>query len=417
MLSLLKNIFHKATFVTLLAILNFGFSQNGLIVTNSDNTYHFKGESYLRYFADYQRGVLLIPEANLIEPLQKTKRITSVEETDLGLALKIRGDFRVSLSPNEKTLTLVLGESLGTVGQRLIEGDERSPVMYYLANAEPNLVATLLSNFYEELKVEIDDRQRALLVMVNPKDRKLIDSLIQALDRPRPQVMFEAEILEINQDITQSLGINYDSIFKFNVNEQEVPAIDQLGNFIRNPLGISFSINLLKTNGAANVLARPRVTTLDGVEAQINATQTVPVIVPSDKGTEGIQNITTGITLRMTPKITPTGHVEADLSITVSTPTGTTSQGVPQFSSRDASTRVRVANGEPIAIGGLIEKRRIEGTTKVPFLGDIPILGYLFRSTRIEERETDLVIIVTPRIIDMPELITVPELIPQAFSE
>ena len=150
------------------------------------------------------------------------------------------------------------------------------------------------------------------------------------------------------------------------------------------------------------MLARPRITTLDGVEAQINATQTVPVILTGSSENQGVQNITTGITLSMLPKVSPDGHVEAKLTITVSTPTGTTSQGIPQFSSRSANTTVRVANGQPIAIGGLIEKRHIQGTQQVPGLGDIPYLGELFKSTRIEEHETDLVIIVTPRIIDLP---------------
>lgn len=369
------------------------------------NTYTFQAEKSLRYFADNDRGILFLPEVSLLTPLDTKNGLANINDTELGLSLELSQAFRVSLSGDQKTLTLVLGEVLGFRPERISE-DERSPVVFYLSNAEPGTVASLLSSLYEGLKVEIDDRQRALLVLVNDNDREFVTELVEVLDRPRPQVMFEAEILEINQDITESLGIEYQSIFKFNFNEKEVTIFENIGEFARNPLGLNVTLNALKTTGAADVLARPRVTTLDGEEAQINATQTVPVIIGSQSDSPSVQNITTGITLRMLPRVAPNGDVEADLSITVSTPTGTTSQGVPQFSTRDANTKVRVANGEPIAIGGLFEKRLIQGGQKVPLLGDIPIIGELFSSTRTEQRETDLVIIVTPRIIDMIDLQT-----------
>jgi type II secretory pathway component GspD/PulD (secretin) len=181
-----------------------------------------------------------------------------------------------------------------------------------------------------------------------------------------------------------------------------------LGPFARtSPLSLTLGLNLLKANGAAETLARPRVTTLDGVQAQLNATQSFPVVVSSSDGQESVQNITTGIQLTFLPKISPNGMIEAELSISVSTPTGITSQKVPTFSSREASTTVRVANGEQIVIGGLYEKRELKEEQKVPILGDIPILGALFTSTSIEERETDLVIVVTPRIVETEGLPTI----------
>lgn len=380
-----------------------GLAQNILSTFYEEETVTFVGTSNIRYFADYAAQTLSLPEAELetLEVLFPPRfKVTQYKDR---IGIRVGGPFRVTLSPDERTLTVVRGEPLGS-RPRLVGGDERAPVMYFLSNAEPGDVATLLKSMYAELQVEVDARQRALLIMVNPQDRSLIDALVASLDAARPQVMFEAEILEINQDITQSLGINYDSIFTFTLTEGTPESILSLGEFGRSPMGLTFGINVLKTNGAAEVLARPRVTTIDGVEAQLNATQTVPVVVPGSNGRESIQNITTGIKLSMLPRISPDGTVEADLSISVSTPTGTTSQGVPQFSSRDASTTVRVANGEPIAIGGLLEKRTIEGTQKVPLLGDIPLVGALFTSTRTEQRETDLVIVVTPRIVDMQGL-------------
>ena len=380
-------------------------AQVNLSASYSGDTVTFTGDHNIRYLADYATNTLVLPGSVLTDkqtPFPAGYRVILEQE---GVKVEVGQPFRVTLSSSERVLTLVRGETLGSVPEQ-IAGDARAPVMYRLANAEPSQVASHLKSLYD-LPVEVDTRQRALLVMVNPQDRVLVDELVAALDEARPQVMFEAEIVEINQSVTQSLGINYDSIFSFTLAEGEVPSVFGTGPFSRNGLSLTLGLNLLKTNGAAKTLARPRVTTLDGVQANINATQSFPVVVESSNGQESVQNITTGIQLSMTPKISPDGQVEAELNISVSTPTGITSQKVPTFSSREASTTVRVANGEPIAIGGLYEKRTLKGVSKVPILGDIPILGALFTSTSTEERETDLVIVVTPRIVDMPNLQTV----------
>ncbi len=378
------------------------FAQVNLSATYSGDVVTFVGDHNIRYLADYATNTLVLPGSVLSDKETKFPAGYAVTLEDDQVRVEVGQPFRVTLSSNERVLTLVRGETLGAVPER-IAGDDRAPVMYRLANAEPSQVASHLRSLYD-LPVEVDQRQRALLVRVNPQDRTLVDEIVTALDEARPQVMFEAEIVEVNQSVTQSLGINYDSLFSFTLTEGEVPSVFGAGPFSRNGMSLTLGLNLLKTNGAANVLARPRVTTLDGVQAQINATQSFPVVVSSSNGQESVQNITTGIQLSMTPKISPDGQVEAELSISVSTPTGITSQKVPTFSSREASTTVRVANGEPIAIGGLYEKRTLKGVSKVPILGDIPILGALFTSTSTEERETDLVIVVTPRIVDMPNV-------------
>jgi general secretion pathway protein D len=378
-----------------------------------ENTFVFKSDTQIRYYADYSRYVLTLPDGVLAQPDTQFPSSVSVTQSEEGVVLELAKPFRVTLSGDEHTLVIVRGEELGADAQ-LLADDERSPVMYRLANAEAADAAAFLSGMYDSLKIQVDERQRAIYVLMNPDDKPLIDELIKSFDSPRPQVMFEAEIIEINQSITESLGIDYDSLFSFTLTEAPAGdstaagfALDALGSFARNGLQLKFGINLLKSNSAAEVLARPRVTTIDGVEAQLNATQNFPILSSGENGQKSVQSITTGITLRMLPRIAPDGTIEADLSISVSTPTGITSDKVPTFSSRDASTTVRVANGESIVIGGLLEKRNLQGQDKVPLLGDIPLLGALFTNTSTEQRQTDLVIVVTPRIVDMPEMTTV----------
>jgi|GEM_PF-6726038 len=381
------------TLALTLALLTPAFAGDVTPSTQGD-TLTITGTELIRYQVDPSTNTVTLPGSRVKEGSSFPDTVVWVQRGP-DLVVTLPAGARLSLSPDGKRLSVALASTAAVTAP----SDERAPVFVSLSNAAPATVASLLTSLYGNIRVQVDERQRALLVLVNPADKDLILSVIRMLDQERPQVMFEAEILEVNQDTTQALGISYDSIFTLKLSEGDNGTLTKIGKIGRGPLSLSIGINALKANGAARVLAQPRVTTLDGVEARINSTQTTPLIVPGSNGTQSVQNITTGITLRMTPKVAPDGTVEANLTISVSAPTGTTSQGVPQFSSREASTTVRVKNGEPIAIGGLLETRHITGTQKVPILGDIPIIGALFTNTRTETRHTDLVIVVTPRLV------------------
>lgn len=305
-------------------------------------------------------------------------------------------NYQITLSPTNTRLYFI--PSTTTVQQV----DERAPLFVPLSSASPSQVASLLNGMYSNLRIQVDERQRALLIMVNAQDRDLILKVVKQLDQPRPQVMFEAEILEINQGTTSQLGIKYDDLFTLKLTEGDTGSIFKFGKLDRTPLSLSLGISALKANNAAKVLAQPRVTTLDGVEARINSTQTQPVILSSQNGSQSVTNITTGISLRFLPKVGPDGIIEANLNIVVSVPTGMVNN-VTTYSSRDASTTVRVRNGEPIVIGGLLESRTLNSTSKVPLLGDIPFLGALFTHNSTQTSSSDLMIVVTPRLITSPE--------------
>jgi general secretion pathway protein D len=276
--------------------------------------------------------------------------------------------------------------------------DERLPLVISLSNASPAYVAGLLARAYN-VRVEVDERQRAVIIFVAKTDWPLIKTFVADLDKARPQVSFEAEVLEINQYATQSLGIDYRELFSLNFTEGAPPSLFKLGDITRGVFNVKLGLDALKNTGAATVLSRPSITTLDGLEARLNATQTTPVVTAGQNGVVQVNNVTTGITLRFVPKVGPDGMIESNLSIAVSSPTGTTTQGVPQYSSREANTTVRVRDGEPIIIGGLYENRHTTSSKGLPGLMDIPILGELFKTTVTDDHFTDLVIVVTPRLV------------------
>lgn len=350
----------------------------------------------ISYKLDPATGTLIVtagtlPENTVLPEGFKTERFGE------DLRISFPSGYTVTLSATNTALYLT---PLAPVVQIV---DDRAPMFVAINHANPSQVAGWLTAMYPNLRIQVDDRQRQLMIMVAPQDRDLITKVIEKMDVLRPQVMFEAEILEINQGASAQLGIKYDDLFTLKLAEADSGSVTKIGKFGRNNLSLTLGISALKSNNVAKVLAQPRVTTMDGVEARINSTQTQPVVLSSQNGSQSVSNITTGISLRFLPKVATDGTIEADLNIVVSVPTGMVN-GVTTYSSRDASTRVTVKNGEPIVIGGLLESRTLNSTSKVPLLGDIPIIGALFTHNTSQTSTSDLMIVVTPRIIASPDL-------------
>jgi general secretion pathway protein D len=391
---------------TLLAALFPALTAPFPVVIRSDATgssFTVRAEVPLRYYVDYSTRTLLLPEAQVAEG-SSVPTWARLESGENRVSLVFSQDFTLALSPDARLLTVTRGNASAI--SSLNASDARAPILVYLSYADPTQVAALLQRLYPGLRVEVDPRQRALILLVSDTDQPVILEAIRLLDSPRPQVTFEAEILEINRNFTQQLGIDYTRLVNLNFRlfESAVPP-GQLAPqpFSRAPISLEVGINLLKSSGAAKTLARPRVTTLDGLEARINASQTQPIRTVGQGGAVTVSNITTGINLRLQPRVSPDQTIESNLAIGVSSPTGFTPEGLPAYSSREVNTTVRVRNGESIVIGGLLESRSSNSRSGIPGLMDIPFLGELFQTTLNEERETDLLIVVTPYIIAPPQ--------------
>jgi general secretion pathway protein D len=372
-------------------------------INESKTAFTIRAEKPLRYYVDYSTRTLMMPEAQVAKD-SGVPEWTKLEVRENLVTFTMQEDFTLALSPDAKLLTVTKG-AISEVSS-LSSSDVRAPILVYLSYADPAQVAALLQRLYPGVRVELDTRQRALILLVSEADRPVLLEAIKLLDAPRPQVTFEAEILEINRNYTQQLGIDYTKLVNLNFRlfEPTVPAgIIAPQALSRAPISLEVGINLLKSTGAAKTLARPRVTTLDGLEARINATQNQPIRTIGQGGSVTVSNITTGISMRLQPRVAPDQTIESNLSISVSSPTGFTPEGLPSYASREVGTTVRVRNGESIVIGGLLESRSSQSRSGIPGLMDLPIIGELFQTTLNEERETDLLIIVTPYIIAPPQ--------------
>jgi general secretion pathway protein D len=374
------------------------------LILNADST--------IRYYVDYAAKTVIVPDAQLREGQHKELALSfgaQLEQRSDGVILIMPSAFTTSISVDGKHLTI--SKAIPVAARTTAESttDGRVPTLIPIENANPAQVAAMLQQLYPNLRVIVDERQRAILVIASAEDRSVIDATIKLLDTPRPQVLFEAEVIEVNRSTAQQLGIDYTKLINLNFRFGEgavAPGQLNFGVFQRQAISLEFGLQALKNGGAARTLAQPRIVTLDGLEASINATRTRPIKVVQ-AGNITLVNITTGITMKFLPKIATNQSIESRLNIVVSSPTESV-DNVPGYSTREASTTVRVLNGEPIVIGGLLETRTSTSSSGVPLLSDIPYLGELFKTTSTEESMTDLVIVVTPRIIQTSGFATEP---------
>ncbi|RYG68542.1 type II secretion system protein GspD, partial [bacterium] len=167
---------------------------------------------------------------------------------------------------------------------------------------------------------------------------------------------------------------------------------------------LSVFINALRTDSRFNVLSTPRIFTTNNQQAQINISQSIPYVLSTRQDTlGGIQYnydfLDVGIVLTVTPRITANGYVTMDVNQTANELQSFTSFNAPIVNQREANTTVSVLDGETVVLGGIIRNAVTATTNKVPILGDLPLLGNIFRSTTKQNSKTELLVLLRPRIV------------------
>jgi MSHA biogenesis protein MshL len=249
-----------------------------------------------------------------------------------------------------------------------------------------------------------------------PRNLNMIQIFLETLESAvQRQVIIEAKIIEVKLNEDSQVGVNWTAIFG------NVLRIDQTlgvtGTFSVNITHGDFNalISALNNVGTVNVLSSPTVATLNNQPAVIRVgTQdiffTTTTQVDPRTGTI-VQTAVTpsaineGVVLDVTPQISDDGIITMNIHPTITERTGqaTSPRGdsVPIVDVRETDTVVRIQEGQTVLIAGLISDRQLETVSKVPVLGDVPVIGGLFRRTQIENRKTDLVILLTPRVLNV----------------
>lgn len=249
-------------------------------------------------------------------------------------------------------------------------------------------------------------------------------SVINLLDTSgSDQVMLKVRIVELARSELKRFGINWESVispgnFVFGLGQGR-DFINDSGQLIRDTSGdnsflignrtgghsINAVIDALEDDGLVSVLAEPNLTTRSGMEASFLAGGEIPIPVPGDDGTVTIQYREFGVSLQFTPivlskdKISLTVLPEVSALSSANAITGGDFGTIPSLTTRRASTTVDLGSGQTFAVAGLLRNDQSNQISKFPVLGDVPVLGALFRSSEYQNNQTELVILVTPYIV------------------
>ncbi len=297
--------------------------------------------------------------------------------------------------------------------------DQSETKIFHLNHANPEEVKETINLVVEDSSIRMDKRTNSLIVTSYPDNFNRIEDIVRKLDGAKQQIVLQVRMEEVSHDKLEDLGIDwsFDSltigdkhtsgINKSSLDETNADGGEAEGILNRLTIGdvtlkYMSIINYLEKKGKATVLANPQVATIDGKEASINIGDKVPIVTTDKDGDETVEFKPVGINLNIVPRITGNDEILIDVKPEVSLVTDyidTTYTKYPVISSRSAETTVRVKDGKTFAIGGLIEKQNIERVSQVPILGDLPIVGILFRNKNVTQENRELVIFITPRII------------------
>ncbi len=312
-------------------------------------------------------------------------------------------------------------------------------------------ITSLLSS---EGKALFGEEPNSILVIDYPKNIKKIEDYLKMVDTPPQQVIIEARIVDVKLQGEFGLGINWQAfaekggfeIGQFHVGSTPGGSLDQNIPFKPTfyPPGsvqstneetpftmtifdenINLVLNSLANTLDTNILSAPRITTVNNRQAEIKVIREVRWVVPEVVVEEGVVTLTwneaedspreVGIILKVVPMITEDGQISmelepevsehvTDLELTAVAGTTEVPYTIPIIDTRKAETKVVIGNMQTLIIGGMIKERKTKGITKIPFLGDIPLLGWLFKSERDTKERSELLIFVSPTIIT-PEVV------------
>jgi len=304
-------------------------------------------------------------------------------------------------------------------------------VLKSLSYSNANEVATLLRNRTGSIlssrgTVQVDRRTNTLIIRELPEFVDTVLAVIENLDAPEPQVSIEARIIEATKSFSRSLGIQWD--FDYDANQANgnttglaFPSnVDVSGgvglltggnngllNFtlgnILNTFSLDAQLQIAESEGLVNLVSAPRVTTLNNTSAMIQSGVQIPIQTVTNN-TVSVQFINATLQLQVTPQVTAEGTIMMDISVAKRSPqpglaiTGSTNSPI---STREARTKVIVRDGGTAVIGGIYEVSSNQLQDRLPGLASIPILGHLFKNRNRQNSNDELMIFITPRIVQM----------------
>jgi type IV pilus assembly protein PilQ len=286
--------------------------------------------------------------------------------------------------------------------------------------------------------VIFDDRTNSLIVTLTQERIDELRRIVTQLDIPVRQVMIEARIVEANVDYDKALGVRWGGNLRSDSGNWNVwgkngnrtlgeggddgvqvieapfntPFVD-LGaagstsgigiGFISNNVILDLQLSAMEKTGSGEVVSQPKVVTSDKETAKILKGTEVPYQEASSSGATSTSFKEAALSLEVTPQITPDNRVLMEVKVTKDAPdfsVASSTGGIPAISKNEVNAKVLVADGETIVIGGVYSNTQSKSVDKVPFLGDLPFIGRVFKRDLIQDRKAELLVFLTPRIMN-----------------
>ncbi|MBP2678292.1 MAG: pilQ [Deltaproteobacteria bacterium] len=315
------------------------------------------------------------------------------------------------------------------------------PVSYSKASELLVKIKPLASKFG---KLDSDDRTNVLIIRDLPQNIAEVKSLVATLDTATPQVLIEARIVEVDTSFVRELGVQWGGSYRDGSNTKfgmtgaqgftgapnpgdpitaattnpftptappgnwavNLPAAIGAGSgggiafgILRDNLRLDLSLSALEASGKGKIISSPKIVTTDNKEATIEQGTQIPYSTVSASGTN-TQFVDATLSLKVTPHITPDGRVSMRLIAKNDSQGETGATGQPAINKKMATTEVLIRDGETTVIGGILQISRTENQRGLPWLSKIPVLGYFFRKDTNETRNRELLIFITPKILN-----------------
>ncbi|MFH1862935.1 MAG: secretin N-terminal domain-containing protein, partial [bacterium] len=361
--------------------------------------------------------------------------------TGPGVNKKERITVHLKDTPIEQAMNLVVraaGLSYEVVGNSFLVADADklkeevglTSYVFELQYASAAEVKNLLQDF--NANVQVDDAGNKLLLITSPKVISEIQKVIDAIDRPSLQIMLEAQLIEVAVEDEEKLGIDWGKLSELHtvVTELGVDAYgaptlvpnptrfkelpDEIafypvdgfldaGYLARQPSIFQVTLDWLLKNNRAEVLANSKIATMNNRQASLQVIDVIPYILSAGgvAGQVQVQKEEVGIKLTIKPTVNTDGYITTEITPEVSSVFQLIGpdKNIPWVVRRTSTTTIRVKDGQSIIIAGLLGVNSKVTQHKLPFFGDLPLIGTLFRHKAEEIKKTDLIIQITPKIL------------------
>jgi general secretion pathway protein D len=368
-------------------------------------------------------------DANLrmvMEAIAKTTGLNVMFDKD------VKNDVKVTIfvrdTPVEEAIDLILMQTQTAkriMGENsiLIYPDTETKAREYaelkirrfsMTNADPKIVMAMIKTMTKTKDMFVDEKTNSLVIRDTPQVIRMIEKLIVAMDQPEPEVMLEVDVVEVSRDRSLALGINLPTSFGVSIPDMSLEAFKKLSDADATVSGMKVGITAQKTDGDGNTLATPRIRVRNKEKAKFLVGDRLPVIssaaTPSAAGGASVYNtsvqyVEVGIKIEAEPTIYTDGEVAIKLSLEVSSASAPNADAAKSgtiaysIGTRSINTVLRLKDGQTEIIGGLIQDSDTSDATRVPGLGDIPILGRLFGVQTDVKKKKEVIMSITPRIV------------------